>query len=327
MTESARIVHEVAASVGLAEGDAGVRDVVRAAARLEPVGVRKISRVTELPVPIVSAICNELRKRGVVDRARPVQLTAHGRELFASPGGEIATEAACPTCAQREIVDPLIPRAAVQRLAAYACATRGAGRARSGSLRRRDEDSARARAARGRGARRPTHFPARRRRPHFARDLPRLPSSSASALLGSSWSRSIEPSPVSPACTLRRAASSCMTSGTRYPSNSGARSTPCSRIPRTRSRGRPLPLPRGRGSRRAVAGRCLLRVRRQATENCSAFSTRSLRWDRHSPARAELQRVPRRRCARGCQPPVPALNHKRGQAAVRGALRRPPVHG
>ena len=71
MTESARIVHEVAASVGLAEGDAGVRDVVRAAARLEPVAVRKISRVTELPIPIVSAICNEFRKRGVVDqRAR-----------------------------------------------------------------------------------------------------------------------------------------------------------------------------------------------------------------------------------------------------------------
>jgi predicted methyltransferase/DNA-directed RNA polymerase subunit RPC12/RpoP len=120
MTESHRIVHEVAASVGLAEGDAGVRDVVRAAARLEPVAVRKISRVTELPVPIVSAICNELRKRGVVDRARPVQLTAHGRELFATPGGEIAAEAACPACAQRGIVVPASLGPVARRLATFA---------------------------------------------------------------------------------------------------------------------------------------------------------------------------------------------------------------
>jgi predicted methyltransferase/DNA-directed RNA polymerase subunit RPC12/RpoP len=116
MTESHRIVHEVAASVGLAEGDAGVRDVVRAAARLEPVAVRKLSRATELPVPIVSAICNELRKHGVVDRARPVQLTAHGRELFP----EVAAEAACQACAQLEIVVPESFAPVARRLAAFA---------------------------------------------------------------------------------------------------------------------------------------------------------------------------------------------------------------
>jgi predicted methyltransferase len=120
MTESHRIVHEVAVSVGLAEGAAGVRDVVRAAARLEPVAVRKISRATELPVPIVSAICNELRKRGVVDRARPVQLTDHGRELFATPRGDVAGEAACAACAQREIVVPSSLEPVARRLAAYA---------------------------------------------------------------------------------------------------------------------------------------------------------------------------------------------------------------
>ena len=120
MTESHRIVHEVAVSVGLAEGDAGVRDVIRAAARLEPVAVRKISRAAELPVPIVSAICNELRKHGVVDRARPVQLTALGRELFATPGGDVTAEAACPACAQREIVVPESLAPVAQRLAAIA---------------------------------------------------------------------------------------------------------------------------------------------------------------------------------------------------------------
>jgi predicted methyltransferase len=82
------LLSEVAAAVGLREGAAGVRDVVRATARFEPVAVRKLSRAAALPVPIVSAICNELRKRDVVARERPVQLTALGRALF----GEVRVE-------------------------------------------------------------------------------------------------------------------------------------------------------------------------------------------------------------------------------------------
>ena len=73
------VVAEVAAAVGLAEGPAGVADVLRVIARHEPVAAREVGRRAELPVPIVVAVCNELRKRGVVDRARPVQLTAAGR--------------------------------------------------------------------------------------------------------------------------------------------------------------------------------------------------------------------------------------------------------
>ena len=53
------IVAEVAAAVGLAEGEAGVRDVVRIIARDEPVPTASISRATELPVPIVTAVCGE----------------------------------------------------------------------------------------------------------------------------------------------------------------------------------------------------------------------------------------------------------------------------
>src|SRR5215467_9996927 len=69
------VTAEVAAAVGLAEGPAGVADVLRLIARHEPVAAREISRRAELPVPIIAAICNELRKRGVVDRSRPVRLT------------------------------------------------------------------------------------------------------------------------------------------------------------------------------------------------------------------------------------------------------------
>jgi predicted methyltransferase len=104
--EESQIVGEVAAAVGLAEGEAGVRDVLRAVARREPVAVRKVSRATELPVPIVAAICNELRKRGVVSPQRPVRLTTLGRHLLEA-GGRPHLDAACPTCAGRELVVPL----------------------------------------------------------------------------------------------------------------------------------------------------------------------------------------------------------------------------
>ena len=112
------IVGEVAASVGLAEGEAGVLDVVRAVARLEPVAVRKLSRATDLPVPLVSAVCNELRKRGVVSPKRPVRLTRSGREAFRA--GARHVDLGCPTCARRGIVVPPGLGSAVRRVAALA---------------------------------------------------------------------------------------------------------------------------------------------------------------------------------------------------------------
>jgi N4-bis(aminopropyl)spermidine synthase len=96
------VVAEVAAAVGLAEGPAGVADVLRVIARHEPVAAREVSRRAELPVPIVVAVCNELRKRGVVDRARPVQLTAAGRLSLTgheAPGaGQPGITGRCPCC-------------------------------------------------------------------------------------------------------------------------------------------------------------------------------------------------------------------------------------
>src|SRR5580693_856323 len=74
----------VAAAVGLAEGEAGVRDILAAVLSAEPVPVREISRLAELPVPIVAAACNELRSRGVLERTRPVALTGAGRAAVAA---------------------------------------------------------------------------------------------------------------------------------------------------------------------------------------------------------------------------------------------------
>src|SRR5580693_3810202 len=103
------VITEVASAVGLAEGASGVRDVIRAIARAEPVATRDISRMAELPVPIVTAVCNELRKCEVVDRGRPVRLTQAGRDAFA--GGQRGLDARCPVCHGRGVASAKITEA------------------------------------------------------------------------------------------------------------------------------------------------------------------------------------------------------------------------
>jgi predicted methyltransferase len=106
LTENDRIVREVAAAVGLVEGEPGVRSVIAALARLEPVSIRRVSRTVDLPVPIVASVCGELRKRSVVSERRPAQLTPGGRRLFAAGQLGVGRAAACPTCAGRGLVVP-----------------------------------------------------------------------------------------------------------------------------------------------------------------------------------------------------------------------------
>ena len=98
------VAEEVAAAVGLAEGAAGVETVLSALARLEPVSVRSLGRAADLPVPIVAAICGELRRRGHVSETRPVQYTLEGRRRFGARTA--AVDPVCPTCGGRGIEIP-----------------------------------------------------------------------------------------------------------------------------------------------------------------------------------------------------------------------------
>lgn len=101
------VVAEVASAVGLAEGPAGVRDVLRVIAGCEPVATREVSRQAELPVPIVAAVCGELRKRGMVDTTRPVRLTPGARSLLAGhAAGHSRISGECPACGGSGIVVP-----------------------------------------------------------------------------------------------------------------------------------------------------------------------------------------------------------------------------
>jgi N4-bis(aminopropyl)spermidine synthase len=105
---AAELVAEVAGAVRLAEGEVGVLDVVRTVARLGPASIRSVSRATELPVPLVSAICNELRRRDVVAREPPVHLTQHGLDLFGDVNGRTPFDSTCRRCRGRGLD---IPRA------------------------------------------------------------------------------------------------------------------------------------------------------------------------------------------------------------------------
>src|SRR5271169_4943782 len=98
------VVAEVATAVGLAEGESGIRDILAAVLSAEPAAVREVARLAELPVPIVAAACNELRRRGVVDSQRPVRLTAGGRVAVAAAAGGPPLRSACPDCGGRGVV-------------------------------------------------------------------------------------------------------------------------------------------------------------------------------------------------------------------------------
>jgi N4-bis(aminopropyl)spermidine synthase len=100
------VVTEVATAVGLAEGEAGIRDILMAVLTAEPAAVRDVARLAELPVPIVAAACNELRRRGVIDTQRPVRFTAAGRSAVDAAGGGTSLRAGCTACGGRGVVIP-----------------------------------------------------------------------------------------------------------------------------------------------------------------------------------------------------------------------------
>jgi N4-bis(aminopropyl)spermidine synthase len=109
VVSAAAIVREVAEAVRLAEGEAGVHDVLRAMRRDGPVSTRALSRATGLPVPIVAAVSGELRKRGIVARERPTRLTDEGRRLFGT--AHHAGAPLGPALAELTALAELAPRA------------------------------------------------------------------------------------------------------------------------------------------------------------------------------------------------------------------------
>ncbi|MEU1179292.1 GNAT family N-acetyltransferase [Streptomyces sp. NPDC005820] len=117
-TTADQLLTEVADAVRLQEGPPGVRSVLRALRRLAPASTKDLSRATGLPVPIVAALGNELRRRGLVTKERPSRLTEAGADLVAELGMDLTMDATCRTCDGRELVIPEVLDEAVRRLRA-----------------------------------------------------------------------------------------------------------------------------------------------------------------------------------------------------------------
>lgn len=75
-----RVLDDVARAVALQEGEAGVLRVLRLLAT-GPSATRLVSRGSGLPVPVVAAVQNELRARGLLTRTKPAELSADGTGL------------------------------------------------------------------------------------------------------------------------------------------------------------------------------------------------------------------------------------------------------
>jgi predicted methyltransferase/DNA-directed RNA polymerase subunit RPC12/RpoP len=72
--------------------------VLRAFGELAPATTRSVSRQTGLPSPVVAAVSNELRARGLVTRDRPSRLTPLGQELLGEAPLGLRAEVACGCC-------------------------------------------------------------------------------------------------------------------------------------------------------------------------------------------------------------------------------------
>lgn len=110
------VLAEVADAVRLQEGSAGVRSVLRVIRRLAPASTKEVSRNTGLPVPIVAAVGNELRRRGLLTEQRPSRLTPAGTALVVDLGMDLSLDVTCRECDGRELVIPSVLSEAVERL-------------------------------------------------------------------------------------------------------------------------------------------------------------------------------------------------------------------
>ena len=85
------VAAEVAKAVGLAEGPAGVRAVLREIARGAG-STRAVGRAAGLPLPVVAAIQGELRTHGVLTQDRPSRLTERFTVRVLPSGGGATLE-------------------------------------------------------------------------------------------------------------------------------------------------------------------------------------------------------------------------------------------
>lgn len=80
--------------------------MLRAIQQLDPASTRAVSRRIGLPVPVVAAVSNELRARGLVTREGQRRLTARGQDLLGGAAPDLSADVTCDCCEGHGIVLP-----------------------------------------------------------------------------------------------------------------------------------------------------------------------------------------------------------------------------
>lgn len=88
----------VAAAIGLHKGRHGVEEVLRHVSARGRAGNRTLSRLTGMPVPLVAAVCAELRFAGLLSPERPARLSPAGQALSEGLSWAQTADCACPAC-------------------------------------------------------------------------------------------------------------------------------------------------------------------------------------------------------------------------------------
>jgi len=93
-----------------------VQRVLQAFRQLDVTSTKAISRYAGLPLPLVAAVSNELRSRGVISRDRPSHLTSYGVELLAGLPVDLGMDPTCTACHGHEVLIPAELAPVVTRL-------------------------------------------------------------------------------------------------------------------------------------------------------------------------------------------------------------------
>tara|TARA_B100001123_G_scaffold292546_1_gene326076 strand:- start:318 stop:1346 length:1029 start_codon:yes stop_codon:yes gene_type:complete len=104
-------IKNLAVLCDLAEGEEGVKNVLRHIFRFQPVPIHQLARDVQIPVPVVASLRRELEKRKFTERRAGIILTARGLALLDSLGisGRIPGRAFEVKYTRNDYLDKLVP--------------------------------------------------------------------------------------------------------------------------------------------------------------------------------------------------------------------------
>ncbi|MFX0090378.1 MAG: bis-aminopropyl spermidine synthase family protein [Candidatus Hodarchaeota archaeon] len=101
------VLNVIAQTTKLKEGSEAVRLIMWLIYQHSKLSTKKLSRLTQIPLPVLSAVLNELKKEGLVERRRGTQLSASGLDFVENVFHfRKVPPVKCPQCASKTLIIP-----------------------------------------------------------------------------------------------------------------------------------------------------------------------------------------------------------------------------